>query len=109
MAIFEELNKQIRSCVKCGLCKNRTNAVPGEGNPNAEIMLIGEAPGKDEDLQGKPFVGAAGKFLNELLASIGLNREDVFITNVVKCRPPGKSRPRRNRGANMLALLRTTN
>lgn len=70
-----------------------TQLVPGDGNPDADIMFIGEAPGKQEDLQGKPFVGAAGKFLNEMLASIGLNREDVFITNIVKYRPPNNRDP----------------
>ncbi len=93
MLNIEEVNKEVRNCIKCGLCKTRTNAVPGEGNPNADIVFIGEAPGKNEDLEGKPFVGAAGKFLNELLASIALTREEVFITNIVKCRPPGNRDP----------------
>lgn len=74
----------------CGAC---TNFVPGEGSPDAAIMLIGEAPGKNEDLQGRPFVGAAGKLLDELIESIGLRREDVFITNVLKARPPGNRDP----------------
>jgi DNA polymerase len=84
---------EVRVCPKCELSRTRTNAVPGEGNPHARIMFIGEAPGWHEDQQGKPFVGAAGKFLNELLAIAGLKREDVFITNVVKCRPPGNRDP----------------
>lgn len=71
----------------------RTQAVPGHGNPNAEIMFIGEGPGWHEDRQGLPFVGAAGQFLNEMLSNIGLSRDDVFITNVVKCRPPGNRDP----------------
>jgi DNA polymerase len=75
-------------CQKCPLSKTRTNAVPGAGNPEADIMFIGEGPGRNEDLQGLPFVGAAGKVLDGLLASINLKREDVFIANVVKCRPP---------------------
>lgn len=70
-----------------------TNPVPGEGNPNADILFIGEAPGKNEDLQGRPFVGAAGKFLNELIASINLKREDIFIANIIKHRPPGNRDP----------------
>ncbi len=75
------------------MCEGANNAVPGEGSTTAEILFIGEAPGKDEDLQGRPFVGAAGKFLNQMLAEIGLKREDVFITNVVKHRPPDNRDP----------------
>lgn len=88
-----EIAEQVKSCTKCGLCKTRTNAVPGSGNPNAEIIFIGEGPGKNEDLKGEPFVGAAGKFLEELLNGIGMQRSDVFITNIVKCRPPGNRDP----------------
>lgn len=76
------------------LAKTATNIVPGEGNPDADIVLIGEAPGKNEDLTGRPFVGAAGRFLNELLAMAGLKREDVFITSIVKYRPPNNRDPR---------------
>jgi uracil-DNA glycosylase family 4 len=83
-------------CVKCSLWKNRKNAVPGEGNPNAQIMLIGEAPGYWEDVNGRPFVGAAGKFLDTLLSEIGFSRSDVFICNVLKCRPPGNREPQSN-------------
>jgi DNA polymerase len=93
MADLTKLHEQIRSCTKCALSKTRTNAVPGEGNFNAEIMFVGEAPGKSEDEKGEPFVGAAGKFLDELLLEIGLKRGDVFITNVVKCRPPENRDP----------------
>lgn len=75
------------------LAKTATQLVFGDGNANAEIVFVGEAPGKNEDIQGKPFVGAAGKFLNEMLASIGLNREDVYITNIVKYRPPNNRDP----------------
>lgn len=75
------------------LAKNATNLVMGDGNPNAEIAFIGEAPGKNEDLQGLPFVGAAGKFLNEMLASIKMDRSDVYITNIVKYRPPNNRDP----------------
>ena len=75
------------------LAKQATHLVPGDGNPDADIVFIGEAPGKNEDEQGKPFVGAAGKFLNEMLASIGMQREDIFITNIVKYRPPNNRDP----------------
>lgn len=84
---------EVKVCPKCELARTRTHAVPGEGNPSARVMLIGEGPGWHEDQQGLPFVGNAGKFLNELLAHAGLKREDVFITNVVKCRPPGNRDP----------------
>jgi DNA polymerase len=84
---------EVRVCPLCELCRSRTHAVPGEGNPEARVMLIGEGPGHHEDQQGKPFVGASGKFLSELLLNAGLSREEVFITNVVKCRPPGNRDP----------------
>ena len=87
------LAEQISGCPKCALAKTRTNAVPGSGNPNADIVFIGEGPGFHEDQQGLPFVGAAGKFLDELLASINLRRKDVFICNVIKCRPPNNRDP----------------
>lgn len=91
---FEELNSEIRMCTKCRLHQFRKNAVPGEGNPHAEIMFIGEAPGYNEDVQGRPFVGAAGKFLTELIEKIlGVPRSSVYITNVVKCRPPENRDP----------------
>lgn len=80
-------------CQLCKLCERRTNVVSGDGNLNAKIVFIGEGPGKNEDEQGLPFVGAAGKFLNEMLGEIGLKREDVFITNIVKCRPPNNRDP----------------
>lgn len=88
-----EIAQEIGQCQNCGLAGTRKNAVPGEGPFNAEIMLIGEGPGYFENEQGRPFVGQAGKFLNELLAKGGLKREDVFITNVVKCRPPENRDP----------------
>jgi DNA polymerase len=87
------LADQIAVCPKCELSQTRTRAVPGEGNPNAAIVFIGEGPGFHEDQQARPFVGPAGKFLDELLASIGLRRQDVFICNVLKCRPPGNRDP----------------
>lgn len=88
-----DLNAQIHSCHACPLGGTRTKAVPGEGPVDADIMLIGEAPGYYEDQQGRPFIGAAGQFLETLLASIGLKRSDVFIANVIKCRPPGNRDP----------------
>jgi uracil-DNA glycosylase len=90
---IDTLAQQISVCTKCELYKGRTHAVPGEGPTHAEIMLVGEGPGATEDKQGRPFVGASGKFLNELLAQAGVTREDVWITNVVKCRPPGNRDP----------------
>lgn len=94
--LLENLAAEIRVCKKCPLWKTRKNAVPGEGNPDAQIMLIGEAPGYWENEGGKPFVGAAGKFLKELLAELGFSREDVFIANVLKCRPPKNREPSQN-------------
>jgi len=91
--ILDEVAAEVRVCPKCELCRTRTHAVPGEGPPKARVMLIGEGPGWHEDQQGHPFVGNAGKFLNELLAKAGLGREEVFVTNVVKCRPPGNRDP----------------
>lgn len=83
----------VAQCRRCALCEGRTNVVPGFGNSEARVMLIGEAPGKNEDLQGRPFVGAAGHYLTDLLALAGLTREDVFIANVLKCRPPSNRDP----------------
>ena len=88
-----DLAEQISGCPKCALAETRVHAVPGAGNPDADIVFIGEGPGFHEDQQGLPFVGAAGKFLDELLASINLRRKDVFICNVIKCRPPNNRDP----------------
>jgi uracil-DNA glycosylase family 4 len=88
-----DLYSEVRVCQKCILAQGRTNAVPGEGPEDAGIMFIGEGPGFHEDRQGRPFVGAAGNYLNELLEKISLKREQVYITNVVKCRPPGNRDP----------------
>lgn len=92
--ILAQVAKEVSVCTKCQLHFSRKQAVPGEGPPNAEILFIGEGPGFHENDQGRPFVGAAGRFLEELLESIGMTREQVFITNVVKCRPPGNRDPR---------------
>ena len=91
--LMNVLISQVTSCTKCSLSKTRTNAVAGKGNHTAEIMFIGEAPGRNEDLKGEPFVGTAGKILTEALEYAGLSRDDVFITNVVKCRPPNNRIP----------------
>ncbi|AIG99287.1 MULTISPECIES: type-4 uracil-DNA glycosylase [Archaeoglobus] len=93
MESLDDIVREIMSCRKCDLHKTKTNYVPGVGNEKAEIVFVGEAPGRDEDLKGEPFVGAAGKLLTEMLASIGLRREDVYITNVLKCRPPNNRDP----------------
>ncbi len=90
-----ELAEQIRVCTRCPLCASRTLAVPGDGPPSAKFMIIGEAPGRDEDLSGHPFVGASGKFLDSVLAGSGIDRGDFFITNTVKCRPPKNRTPKR--------------
>ena len=90
---MKELESQVRTCQLCRLAKTRTKAVPGEGNVRAEVLFIGEGPGYHEDKQGRPFVGPAGQFLNELLAIAGLSRESVYIANVVKCRPPQNRDP----------------
>lgn len=92
--ILKEIATEVSSCTMCELHHSRKMAVPGEGPENSEILFIGEGPGFHENEQGRPFVGAAGKFLEELLTKIGLSREEVFITNVVKCRPPGNRDPR---------------
>lgn len=90
LAIIAE---EVKGCTLCELARSRTHAVPGEGSPSARVMLIGEGPGWHEDQEGRPFVGNSGKFLTELLEKAGLRREDVFITNVVKCRPPSNRDP----------------
>jgi uracil-DNA glycosylase family 4 len=87
------IGADVRACRLCKLSQTRTVGVPGEGSPNAEVMFIGEGPGFHEDQQGRPFVGAAGQLLTEMLQHIGLRRQDVFITNVVRCRPPGNRDP----------------
>jgi uracil-DNA glycosylase len=93
---LERLHRAVLGCTRCGLSATRTNAVPGTGPCPSEIMIVGEAPGFNEDAQGKPFVGQAGKLLDTLLAGIGLRREQVYITNVLKCRPPQNRDPMPN-------------
>ncbi len=91
---LQEIHEEIRACTKCPLHAGRTNAVPGAGPVDAEVMFIGEGPGFHEDQQGLPFVGASGQFLDELLANAGIDRNSVYISNVVKCRPPGNRDPK---------------
>ena len=90
---LDNLYDEIHTCLNCPLGKTRKNFVFGEGNPNADIMIIGEAPGADEDEHGKPFIGRAGQLLTKILAAIDLTRDEVFIGNIIKCRPPGNRRP----------------
>ncbi len=91
---LDEVRRDALQCHKCPLCETRNTVVFGVGNPDAEVMFIGEAPGRQEDLGAEPFIGAAGKFLNELLAVAGLKREDIYIANVLKCRPPSNRDPK---------------
>ncbi len=96
---IEELGKleeQVKKCAQCELCKNRTNVVFGVGNPNADLMFVGEAPGYYEDVQGEPFVGKAGQLLTKIIESIGMKRSDVYIANILKCRPPENRNPNAN-------------
>jgi DNA polymerase len=91
---LDTIADEVRKCCKCGLGKSRTNAVPGEGNPDARIVFVGEAPGADEDAQGRPFVGRAGQLLDKIINAMGLKRSDVYICNILKCRPPENRDPR---------------
>jgi len=93
---FEDLIEQVKNCKNCELYKTRTNAVPGKGNFAADVVFVGEAPGRNEDLKGEPFVGIAGKKLSIALEEAGVSRDDVYITNTVKCRPPSNRVPNKN-------------
>jgi uracil-DNA glycosylase family 4 len=95
VARLEELAEEIRVCTKCPLWESRTLAVPGDGKPSAKVMIIAEAPGREEDESGHPFVGSAGRYLDHVLEGTGLDRSDFFITNTVKCRPPKNRTPKR--------------
>ena len=103
---WEDLEKSIIDCKKCKLCSNRSNIVFGQGNKNADIMFIGEGPGADEDAQGEPFVGKAGKLMNEAFKGIGIKREEVYIANIVKCRPPSNRVPEEDEAEACLNYLR---
>ncbi len=102
---LEQVAREIRSCTRCPLHRERTKGVPGEGDPEARIMLIGEAPGDREDREGRPFVGRAGTLLDTLLENVGLSREEVYVTNVVKCRPPDNRDPRNKEADTCRAYL----
>ncbi len=106
-AELEKIAQEVRKCAKCGLGSLRTNAVPGEGNPNARIVFVGEGPGADEDAQGRPFVGRAGQLLDKIIAAMGLKRSDVFICNVLKCRPPDNRDPRPEEIISCMPYLQT--
>lgn len=106
MLDWSELKNRCQSCVGCELCRTRTNVVFGVGNQNADIMFIGEGPGEQEDLQGEPFVGPAGKLLDQMLSIIDLDRNNTYIANVVKCRPPGNRDPLDEEQAACIGYLR---
>lgn len=103
---WEELEQSIIHCNKCKLCQNRTNIVFGTGNKKATVMLIGEGPGADEDREGIPFVGKAGQLMNKALAGLGIKREELYIANIVKCRPPSNRVPEQEEAEACLNYLR---
>lgn len=103
---LEEIEEQVKKCQKCKLCNNRKNTVFGIGNVNSEIMFIGEGPGADEDMQGLPFVGKAGKLMDQAFLGVGINREEVYIANIVKCRPPNNRNPEKEEASACMDYLR---
>ena len=103
---WAQLEAEVAECRRCRLCETRTNVVPGEGDPQARLMFIGEGPGRDEDLQGRPFVGRSGELLTRMIRAIGLERENVYICNVVKCRPPQNRNPEPDEAEACLNYLR---
>ena len=103
---WAELYEQVGACRKCRLCESRHNVVPGEGNPNADLMFIGEGPGQEEDRQGRPFVGRSGELLTRMIHAIGIERSETYICNVVKCRPPGNRNPEPDEAGACLNYLR---
>lgn len=103
---WRELYVQLEGCTRCPLYEERTHIVIGEGNSHADVLFVGEGPGREEDLQGRPFVGPAGKLLDKMLAAIDLKREDVYIANIVKCRPPGNRNPEEAEALACLPFLR---
>jgi len=103
--LLGKFERKVGRCKKCELASSITNTVPGEGSPAAKIVFVGEAPGEDEDKQGRPFVGRAGKLLDKIIAAMGLSRKDVFICNILKCRPPGNRDPLPDEIAKCVPLL----
>lgn len=103
---LEEIENVVKNCTKCALCSNRINTVFGVGNQNADIMFIGEGPGADEDVEGEPFVGKAGKLMNQAFIGLGISREEIYIANIVKCRPPNNRTPLKEEAIACLDYLR---
>lgn len=102
---LEKIRAELGECTRCWLCEGRTHIVFGVGNPHAKLMFIGEGPGRDEDLQGEPFVGRAGQLLNKIIEAIGMKRSDVYIANIIKCRPPENRAPLPNEIATCIPFL----
>lgn len=103
---IEEIEEQVKNCKKCKLCNTRKNTVFGSGNVNSKVMFIGEGPGADEDSMGLPFVGKAGKLMDQAFLGVGINREDVYIANIVKCRPPNNRNPEKEEAFACMDYLR---
>ncbi|MBQ9951621.1 MAG: uracil-DNA glycosylase [Clostridia bacterium] len=103
---WAELSENLTDCQKCRLCEHRNNIVPGEGNPNAQLMFIGEGPGQEEDRLGRPFVGRSGELLTRMIHAIGMERSEVYICNIVKCRPPQNRNPEPDEAEACLPFLR---
>ena len=103
---LEEIESVVKNCNKCALCSNRTNVVVGVGNPSADVMFIGEGPGADEDIEGEPFVGKAGKLMNQAFMGLGISRDKIYIANIVKCRPPNNRTPLKEEANACLNYLR---
>ena len=103
---LEEIEDVVKKCNKCALCSNRTNVVVGVGNPSADVMFIGEGPGADEDREGEPFVGKAGKLMNQAFLGLGISRDKIYIANIVKCRPPNNRTPLKEEANACLDFLR---
>lgn len=103
---WPDLMQSMRDCQRCGLCRGRTNIVPGEGNPAADLMFVGEGPGQEEDRQGRPFVGPSGELLTKMIHAIGMERSECYIANIVKCRPPGNRNPAPEEAAQCIDFLR---
>ena len=103
---LEEIENEVKQCKKCSLCSNRTQTVFGVGNIDADVMFIGEGPGADEDIEGEPFVGKAGKLMNQAFIGVGISRDNIYIANIVKCRPPNNRTPLKEEAKSCLNYLR---